>query len=125
MLRDSFIDKAFTAFMIVFFIAAGGWLVLSEARFWASVDRASGIVVNVEHYSSSGYGTSSYYVDVRFSEPRRGQTITFRNDAISGWWSSPFDVGEKVLVAYDPARPEGAGLGIELDPKALAKFSVA
>jgi hypothetical protein len=45
---------------------------------------------------------------VRFRPDARGGTVTFK--AKPGMWPTPFDVDDRVTVAYDPLDPDDARL---------------
>jgi len=51
----------------------------------------------------SAKGMTLYHPQVTFVTPRDGRPVNFRSRI--GLWPSPFAVGEKVTVAFDPADP--------------------
>lgn len=86
-------------------IFAGAWLVIGNANFIRHAARAPGTVINV--VGERGVRGTMYYPVVRYQPRRSGASVTFK--AKPGlMWASPFDVGERVTVAYDQGDPQDA-----------------
>ncbi len=85
--------------------AGGGWFVYGNAAFLADSRRATGTVVRLDA-KRGAKGMTLYHPEVTFRAPWDGRRVTFRSRA--GLWPSPFEVGEKVTVAFDPADPGNA-----------------
>jgi hypothetical protein len=82
--------------------AAGGWFAYANAAFLADSQRATGTVMRLVA-KRSAKGMTLYHPQVTFVTPRDGRPVTFQSR--TGLWPSPFAVGEKVKVAFDPADP--------------------
>ena len=86
-------------------ILGGVWICAGSSRFLAESDRAPGTVVSVVG-DRGAKGTSLYHAIARYT-PRSTMTpITFRDR--TGFWPSPFRIGDAVTVAYRPATPAAA-----------------
>jgi hypothetical protein len=82
--------------------AAGGWFAYAHAAFLTDSQRATGTVVRLVA-KRSAKGMTLYHPQVTFVAPQEGRPVTFRSR--TGLWPSPFAVGDKVKVAFDPADP--------------------
>jgi hypothetical protein len=84
----------------------GGFFTAREARaFLDSTDRAPGTVIELKR-ERGVKGLREDYPMVQFSHPVSDTALTFKSKV--GLWPSPFDVGDEVLVAFDPLDPEKA-----------------
>lgn len=81
---------------------AGVWFAFDHARFLSQGERAEGTVTEIAA-KRSPKGMILYHPVVTFSVPGRAGTVTFRSR--TGLWPSPFAVGDKVEVVFDPAAP--------------------
>lgn len=96
-----------------YFLLAGG-IVMSVTGIWQLVEgiefldaaaRAEGTIVALER-ERSAKGLPEDHPVVLFTVPEIGVAIPFKSRF--GMWPSPFSVGEKVEVAYDPGDPARA-----------------
>lgn len=86
-------------------VFGGMWLVIGNAGFLRHAARAPGTVIDV--VGERGVRGRMYYPVVRYRTRRDGAGVTFK--AKPGlMWASPFDVGERVTVAYDEGDPRDA-----------------
>jgi hypothetical protein len=86
-------------------VFGGVWLVIGNANFIRHAERAPGTVIKV--VGERGVRGTMYYPVVRYRPRRDGASVAFK--AKPGLlWASPFDVGERVTVAYDEADPQDA-----------------
>ncbi len=110
-----------------------GGVGLVGAALWATVAalsaldapaRAEGEVVAIEKRRAVKGG--SLYTPVVRYVPAGVEAVEF--EALSFTWPSPFAVGDPVVVAYDPARPEDATVvsfwTLWLLPLVMAGFGV-
>ncbi|MDX1484818.1 MAG: DUF3592 domain-containing protein [Alphaproteobacteria bacterium] len=84
---------------------AGGWFVYGNHQFLAATKRTEGTIVAVTA-KRSAKGMTLYHPRARFNEPRTGRSVAFTSRV--GLWPSPFGVGDKVVVAFDPNNPDDA-----------------
>ncbi len=82
------------------------WVTATSMAALDAPARAEGRVVAIERRRAVK-GGSLYTPVVRYA-PAGGDTVEF--EAPSFPWPSPFAVGDPVVVAYDPARPEDAAV---------------
>jgi len=86
-------------------VLGGVWLVIGNAGFLRHGARAPGTVIDI--VGERGVRGTMYYPVVRYQPRRSGASVTFK--AKPGLtWASPFDVGERVTVAYDEGDPQDA-----------------
>ncbi len=96
------------AFLIVGGVAlllAGAWFGFANITFLQKADRAPGVVTEIVGQRGAR-GAMLYYPVVRFQPSGRSTGIVFK--AKPGLWPSPFDTGDRVVVAYDPDDPDDA-----------------
>ncbi len=87
-------------------VLTGLWFVIVNADFLRHADTAPGTVINIVE-KRGVRGTKLYHPIVRFRPRHDGTGITF--EATPGFtWVSPFDVGDRVKVAYNEDDPEDA-----------------
>ena len=101
-LARSRIVAVFMMLMGLGLAGGGAWFVYANAAFLSKSQRATGTVVRLVA-KRSAKGMTLYHPQVTFVTPRDGGTVNFRSRI--GLWPSPFAVGEKVTVAFDPADP--------------------
>lgn len=80
----------------------GVWQVFEGNAFLDATVRAEGTIVALER-EKSAKGLAQDYPVVQFTARESGVTFSFKSRF--GMWPSPFSIGEKVEVAYDPANP--------------------
>jgi len=87
-------------------MAIGGiWFGTENLRFLDAADRAAGTVTEIVGERGSR-GLTVYRAVVRFTPRGETSPVTFKDR--TGLWPSPFDIGDAVEVAYDPAAPASA-----------------
>jgi len=86
-------------------VLAGAWFGIGNVNFIQDAARAPGTVIDI--VGERGVRGTMYYPVVRYRPRRDGASVTFK--AKPGLlWGSPFDVGERVTVAYDEGDPRDA-----------------
>lgn len=86
-------------------LAGGIWFVHEAARFLDSTARAEGTVIELRR-ERGAKGIAQDHPVVRFRPSPSVAPREFRSRF--GMWPSPFSVGDKVTVAYEPLAPERA-----------------
>lgn len=87
-------------------VLTGLWFVTANANLLRHAERAPGEVVDIVE-ERGARGAKLYYPVVRYRPRQQDASITFK--ATPGLvWASPFDVGERVTVAYKEGDPEDA-----------------
>jgi hypothetical protein len=87
-------------------VLTGAWFGIANAHFIRHAARAPGTVIDIVG-GRGARGSKMYYPVVRYRPRRDGAGIVFT--AKPGLtWSSPFDVGERVTVAYNERDPKDA-----------------
>lgn len=87
-------------------ILAGAWFVIINANFIRHAERAPGTVIDVVS-ERGARGAKLYHPIVRYRPRQQGNSVTFKaNPGLL--WSSPFDIGDRVTVAYNEDDPEDA-----------------
>ena len=87
----------------VFFV--GAWIAIDNIKFVQQAERAPGIVTEIVGVRGAR-GAMLYHPVVRFQPRGRSASIVFK--AKPGLWPSPFDSGDRVVVAYDADDPDDA-----------------
>lgn len=87
-------------------VPTGLWFVTVNVNFLRHAETAPGTVTDIVE-KRGARGTNFYYPVVRYRPRQLGPSIKFK--ATPGLvWASPFDVGERVTVAYDEGDPGDA-----------------
>lgn len=86
------------------FVGGAGFTFVN-ANFLRNSARAEGLVIEVVG-KRGARGMMLYYPVVRFRPAERDASVIFK--ARPGLWPSPFDVGDRVTVAYDARDPDRA-----------------
>lgn len=86
-------------------VITGLWIGISNLGFLYQAKRAPGIVSEIVG-ERSVRGTILYRPVVRFQPDGNGGHIVFK--AKPGLWPSPFDTGDRVVVAYAEDNPDNA-----------------
>jgi len=106
--------------------ATGVWYTVEAIQFLDTTARTDGTVVALKR-ERSVKGLAEDYPVVHFVPPDTGEAVEFKSRF--GIWPSPFSVGERVEVAYDPADPSRADINsfwtIWLFPVLLEMFALA
>jgi hypothetical protein len=106
-------------------LLAGIWFAGEAATFVETTARAPGMVLEVRR-ERGARGLPADRPIVRFTVPRAEREVVFRSKV--AMWPSPFEAGEAVEVAYEPADPERAEIDsfwtIWLPPVALMLFGL-
>ncbi len=84
-------------------LIGGFFAVRGASAFLDSTSRAPGTVIELQRERGLK-GLREDHPIVRFTHPASDAPLTFRSKV--GLWPSPFDVGDEVLVAFDPLDPE-------------------
>lgn len=94
----------FVLFAVVMFGLAF-WTAGRDGEFFDGAARVSGRVIDLKA-ERVARGPQQYHPVVRFTDPASGRAVTF--DSGFRLYPSPYDVGDEVTVAYDPAAPQHA-----------------
>ena len=86
-------------------IAVGVWFFFDHARFVGPAQRAEGVVEDVVGRRGAR-GQMLYYPVVRYRPAGRDADVVFTSKP--GLSPSPFAVGDRVTVAFEPADPANA-----------------
>ena len=106
MLKGSFHTKRWAGYFLlvggIVMAIAGACQILEGKGFLDATERAEGTIIALER-KTSAKGLPEDHPVVLFTAPESGLTFPFKSRF--GMWPSPFAVGEKVEVAYNPANP--------------------
>lgn len=109
LLKDSFHTKRWVGYLLlaggIVMAVTGVWQAAEGIEFLDATARADGTIIALERESSTK-GLPEDYPMVLFTAPETD--TTFRIKSRFGMWPSPFSIGEKVEVAYDPGNPAQA-----------------
>lgn len=99
------LSAAFLTVGGVALFVAGLWFGISDFTFLRKADRAPGVVIEIVG-KRGARGAMLYYPVVRFRPSGASTGIVFM--AKPGLWPSPFDTGDRVVIAYHPNDPDDA-----------------
>jgi hypothetical protein len=106
-------------------ISGGIWYAHDTITFLEATKRTHGTVLELKR-ERGVRGIRLDHPIVRFVVPETGRDQIFKSKI--GLWPSPFDVGERVEVAYDPGNPKHAKINslwtLWLPPVALTVFGL-
>lgn len=106
MLKGNFHTKRWAGYVLlvggIVMAITGVWQIFEGQAFLDNTARAEGTIVALKR-ERGAKGMAEDHPVVQFTAPESGATFSFKSRF--GMWPSPFSVGEKVDVAYDPTNP--------------------